>query len=138
MHFRLSNRQRKELYVRGRSLLIAVPLAGENYVAARRDPLAVARRLLPDVDETIQSAELGAVEYLVPCSVRPAPESLTAAIGPIRKTADGGLGLRAEVLLVWLSHGEPRQTTAAWQWPQSVVIDGQQWPARIETDAEGV
>lgn len=123
-HFRLSNRQRKDLYVRSTAHLIAIPLTASEWRDAPRDPDGMARRLLPDVDETIQSVEIGAVQHGVPIGDGKA-RSLTDVLGPIGDMAQLGLiSIRSEVLLVWLWHGEPRHKKAEPQWPGNMVVDG--------------
>lgn len=134
MHYRLSNRQRKELYVRRRPILIALPLSRDDYAEAGRDPRGVAARLLPEVDETIESAEITGIEVQVDVShARPAPGSLSESLGAIKhrdhRLAGGMLECRVEVLLVTLSHGSQRNPQALMQWPHCLVIDGQPLPA---------
>jgi len=126
--YRLSNAQRKELYIRGKALCIAIPLDSRQWREVARDAIGSAAKFLPDVDETIQSAEEGIVDVLRPLRSTGAPKTLTDALGAIATEADATNEwhqiVRMSVLIVWLSHGESRHQAARPQWPADVVIGG--------------
>lgn len=128
--FRLSNRQRKDLYVNGRELRICLPLSLEDEHDAQADPLALAARRLPDVDETIQAAQLGTITVELP----PAKlDGLNGSLGyivhddhlPQRRDS---LLSRMRVLIVTLAHGATRHSVGLRQWPGKAVVDGQSVP----------
>ncbi|MHB1950145.1 MAG: hypothetical protein ACYCQK_01570 [Acidiferrobacteraceae bacterium] len=126
MHYRLSNRQRKELFIRGARLRIALPLT-EPLDGPASERLRLAARLLPDVDETIVAAERREIDHEVFVSgARPAPESLEKALGAIlppgAEPSRGAIRLRSAVLIVTMQHGRPHREAAPVQWPGAVIL----------------
>ena len=126
--YRLSNAQRKKLFIRKTALCIAIPLDSRQWRECVRDALGWAAKFLPDVDETIQSAEEGIIDVLRPFRSTGEPKTLSDALGHIATEADATNEwhqiVRMSVLIVWLSHGDSRHQAARPQWPADVVIDG--------------
>jgi len=122
IHYRLSNRQRKELLIRGRPIAISLPIAEEV-----RDPIAVARRLLPELDgqagERISRAEVATI-YVAPLVGSDCDGGLTAILGRIADEACGHWIVTHEVLIVEISPHKPRGTMTPLQWPGGVLLDG--------------
>lgn len=133
--FRLSSRQKKELYDRRSKLLIALPLSADEFAsltvidgeAHTGNALALAAELLPDVDETIQGAELDCIQVNRALAGGRACQSLTECLGarstPHETPSGAMISIRLQVLLVTLSHGDARHdSTADWQWPGNIVL----------------
>lgn len=122
IHYRLSNRQRKDLLLRGRPLAIALPIAEEV-----RDTLAVARRLLPEIDgdigALISHIDLATI-CVAPISGRDG-EGLTALLGRIVDEPRHHWCITHEVLIVEISPRRPRGTMLPLQWPGAVLRDGE-------------
>jgi len=124
--YHLSNRQRKEIFVRGAELTIALPLPIEDC----DDVLAWARSVLGDVDSQ-DIAEAREDEVVVRATVR-AESGLPKLLGKIvrdeERRAPGEWHYAAAVILVTVRHAgrEPRRTYTHPQWPGgSLLVDGQ-------------
>jgi len=123
--YHLSNRQRKEIYVRGAELTIALPLPVEDH----EDLLAWARSVLGDVDPE-DVAEAREDEVIVHATLR-GENGLPKLIGKIVRNADdrlpGQWHYAAAVILVTIRHAghEIRHAPDYPQWPGgSLVVDG--------------
>lgn len=122
IQYRLSNRQRKELLVRGRPITIALPIA-----QGVSDPRALAQRLLPEIDgaagEMIRSAEVVTV-YVAPRQ-HGTESGLAGVLGTIVDEPGHGWCVTHEVLAVDLSPRRPRGKPLPMQWPGEVLVDGE-------------
>lgn len=126
-HYRMSNRQRKELLIRHCPVLLALPMGrDDDWIRARNDAAGLAADLLPEVKHLIRRAIIGSV------SVHPPGDgdvtTLTTLIGAIDSRPGtpkpGNVMCRHEVLLVWLGVDQLRHAVAGAQWPENLLIDG--------------
>lgn len=134
--YRLSNRQRKELFQRGRPLAIALPLSTSASIA---DPVAYAYRLLPEIDgqagERIIAAEVVLIR-VSPGDGR-AGSGLTARLGQISDDPTRWC-VTHEVLVADIVPRRPRGEPLPMQWPAAVYLDGRDLYAPRETAPEGI
>lgn len=121
MTYLLSNRQRKELMVRGRRLDLAIP----SPLHKVPDLVEWAKAVLPtDVHQYVRSAERQAI--VVTPRIDGTHETLTDVLGAI-VVADGSpRRFTAQVIavVVELSPDNARHSPIDLQWPIDVVIDG--------------
>lgn len=119
--YRLSNRQRKELLVRGAELRIALPAPPED-----ADALAWSREVLPrDVAHMIVSAD--ETELLVEPTIQVRrPETLTELLGAIvPETQARAWGVCVAAIVVTLRPADCRHPGRPEpQWPQDVIVEG--------------
>lgn len=129
--YQLSNRQKKELLIRGRAIEVAIPatpaLCGldDPYNADLRD-WAAAR--LEGVDrEYIKRAEL--IDVVVEPPTR--GEGLTAILGVITEAAPHRLQLVISIVAVELcAIARPRHAPAPLAWPATARVGGVTLPSR--------
>lgn len=108
--YRLSNRQQKELLVRGQRLSIAIPVDYEEYA----DPLEFARLAMPEHAEHIVSAEH---EEILCGRALVGSSGMTGLMGVIGGEHDTNLIYAwISVVVVTLEHGRVRGELQM-QWP---------------------
>jgi hypothetical protein len=134
--YRLSNRQRKELLVRGRPLAIALPLSSTEPVAG---PLALARSLLPEIDGAAGERIIAAEVVLIRVSPGDgrAGSGLTARLGQISDDPARWC-VTHEVLVADIVPRRPRGEPLPMQWPAAVHIDGRDLFAPRDAAPEGI
>jgi hypothetical protein len=124
--YRLSNRQRKDLLIRGTSLTIAIP---QPYrLGDDDDPVEFARRSLPDDAGAVESASWEDI------AVDPVPTvaGLTGLLGSILvgppSVTDSRLHLVVRVALVRLQARDERRRMHTPQWPGVAICGGEHYP----------
>lgn len=126
IRYHLSNMQRKELLVRGRSLLIAIPTP-----LTKQSPLDFARSVFePDIAEMVEKAE--EIEIRVAAPLRQTSASnLTAILGAIveRETPTPIFSTEMIVIEVQISPRNCRGEVKKLQWPKSVEFFGMEIPS---------
>lgn len=119
--YTLSNRQRKELLVRGRPLQIAIPLGPDDV-----DPIGWARASLPEDEEWIESAECAEI---IACAS--GTSGLNGMLGEIQDDYATALRKRLppmciSVVIATLVPPSIRNGTMQIQWPGRAWIDGEE------------
>lgn len=120
--YHLSNRQRKELLVRGVRLRIALPVPPHDV----DDPLDWARSVLAsDVrDLAVQADEC----ELAVAAIRSPGDTLTSHLGAIVSEDDDRLIQYVAAIVVTLEPANPRHDAHSVQWPASVDYRGERLP----------
>ncbi|MBS0262825.1 MAG: hypothetical protein JSS02_12805 [Planctomycetes bacterium] len=125
--YRLSSRQRNEVYFRRQPLCVAIPLDSRLRKSCANDPEVWAGRFLPDMRQTVKFAEVGSVDVIRPFRTA-SPKSLPEALGHIAGDWDctdkWQHVIHTSVLIAWLCNGELKHRSAKPQWPDDVLIDG--------------
>ena len=117
----LSNGQRKELLVRGRPVLIALPAPPIDV----EDPIDWARSMLPaDLRGDVVSAEECEVRATPLRGRTHPPTTLTHLLGDIVDVERTIWTACHQVVLVRLEHGKPRGPATSPMWPANVHVDG--------------
>lgn len=128
MHYRLSKRQIRQMRVRGRLITIAIP----QTATSNPDPLAFAKRMLPDHVNEIRSAGYETI------AVDPFTNSpdLAGLIGAV--VGDGGVDnpdldhepphMLVCACIVELGPKHPRGEVTRPQWPAVMVNGDFSWP----------
>ena len=129
MIYRLSNRLRKEAFVRARLMRVALPISsGDDLTKAKTDPVALAGRMLADVDQDdIRAASLGVVVVDPLRGRAERPIDMTGLLGSIVQPGHEMLGtllLRVQALIVTIGPARSRHEPGPVQWPQDGIIDG--------------
>lgn len=123
--YRLSNRQRKELLVRGQQITIAIPANADD-----EDAVAFAKSSLPEDELCVSDAEWDEIAVLLTTG---ATDGLTGVIGEI-KTNQSGVGkltIYVMVCVVTLTPpSRPRGKIGGIHWPGSAIVDGVEIPQR--------
>lgn len=120
--YSLSNRQRKELLVRGQSLRIAIPVGPDDV-----DPVQFARASLPEDHEWVTDAEID--EIMVS---RSGATGLNGLIGQILDMEyEAALQIKriplfCNVVIATLTPPRLRGKVASIQWPGAAFIEGEQ------------
>lgn len=124
--YRLSNRQRKELRIRGVGLVIAIP---EPWDGDEDDALAFARAALPEDSEEIASAEWDDIPVELPAGGPGLAGVLGAILPPDPPPC---LHLVVRVALVRLRARNERHCHSAPQWPGVAISGEMRWPKEDE------
>lgn len=120
--YTLSNGQRKELMVRGRPVMIALPAPPIEV----DDPIDWAKSMLPaDLRQCVVSAELREVRVDPTGSRENPPTVLPHIMGSIVTDDHRGWTVCHVAVVVRLEHSRPTRGTATkLQWPAGVTVDG--------------
>jgi hypothetical protein len=130
--YTLSNRQRKELLVRGQQLLVAIPLGPDDDI----DPVQFARDSLAEDHEWVTEAEIADV---MTCASG-AEGGLNNILGQILDFEyDVAINLSkvpsfVAVVIATLTPPNCRGEASTVQWPGSVYIDGVKIDRKKSTD----
>ena len=121
MFFRLSNRQSKELLVRGQQLYIALPVPLDESL----DAMAYARAMLPEVEEHISDARFETLEVAI--QLTRSPVSIADKLGAFGDV--NGVRHTIDVVIATLTPPRCRGDRNVLEWPGRYVSDdGAVWP----------
>lgn len=129
--YRLSNRQLKELLVRGQSLRILLPAAADS--SDDDDPVEFARERLP---EQLQPLVSGAAWEEVAVAPTPHSPGLTGVLGALISYEQSleQWHYLITVCAVTLTPPDCRGSMRGNQWPGSVVQGPEEWPRGGDRD----
>lgn len=119
MKYRLSNRQQKELAIRGQQLTIAIP----TFSASDGDsPLAYAKRCLPEHSDMIADADTQLIVSILP-GIGDGVARILGTIADVATISPGSIPVAIECAVVTIRPPRCRGESGKVQWP-GMLIDG--------------
>ncbi len=131
--YHLSNRQRKDLLIRGTGLTIAIPQPWD--LSDDDDPAEFARRSLPEDRDAVESAGWTDIAVSMPAGGAGLAGVFGAILSPSREIPVTTLHLVIRVALARLEARDERRRHATQQWPGRVTCGEWRWPKTEEIES---